>query len=119
VEEMSDFLIISSTHSFVIRNPKVLRQVPVLLDMGDLITAGGRWLMRGSDLPGSPTALIPKHWIRTLTVQISHNKLISLILLIIMGHSGESRNPGGYWIPVEDPVFIGDQVQHEEVSLNA
>ena len=34
-----------------------------------------------------------------------------------MGHSGESRNPGGYWMPVEDPVFIGDQVRHDGVSL--
>ena len=27
------------------------------------------------------------------------------------------RDPGGYWMLVEDPVFIGDQVRHDGVSL--
>jgi hypothetical protein len=28
-------------------------------------------------------------------------------------HSGESRNPDYSWMPVEDPVSIGDQVRHD------
>jgi hypothetical protein len=33
-------------------------------------------------------------------------------------HSGEGRNPGPYWMPVEDPVFSGDQVRHDDIDLS-
>jgi len=30
---------------------------------------------------------------------------------------GRRRNPGGYWMPVGDPLFSGDQVRHDGISI--